>query len=62
MVLGVASSSWEMWKMGWMARIKSSSCSVNECEPTCTIMAYGLRFFSESFLDGQVDQKYLALT
>ena len=62
MVLGVAGSSWETWKTGWMVCIESGSHSVNECEPTCMIMAYGPRFFSESFLDGRVDQKYLALT
>ena len=35
---------------------------VNDSEPTCTMIRYGPRFFLESFLEGQVDQKYLALT
>ena len=35
---------------------------MNESEPTCTMMGYGPRFFSDSFLDGRIEQKYLALT
>ena len=35
---------------------------MNESELTCAMMGYRLRFFSDSFLDGRVKQKYLALT
>ena len=35
---------------------------MNESEPTCAMMGYGPRFFSDSFLDGRVERKYLALT
>lgn len=35
---------------------------MNESEPTCVMMGYEPRFFSESFLEGRVEQKYLALT
>ena len=51
MVLGMASLSWETWKIGWIAHIEFGSQSVNKCEPTFALMVYGPRFFSYSFLD-----------
>ena len=34
---------------------------MNESKPTCAMMGYGPRFFSDSFLDVCVERKYLAL-
>ena len=54
--------SWETWKMGCMDFIVSGSQSVKEWVPGCAKIVKGLRFLSESFLEGHVDQKYLAFT
>ena len=62
MVLGWESLSWETWKMGCMDFIVSGSQSVKEWVPGCAKIVKGLRFLSESFLEGHVDQKYLAFT
>jgi hypothetical protein len=35
---------------------------MKKCVPGWVMMEYGPRFFSESFLEGRVDLKYLALT
>ena len=62
MILGVAGSSCETWNTGCTACIKLGRQIVNESKPTCMMMGYGPRFFSESFLDGRIEWKYLALT
>ena len=40
----------------------SGNRSVNECVPTCAMTSNGPRYFSASFLDGQVVQKNCAFT
>ena len=62
MVFRVAGSSWEMWNTGWTARSCSGSQRVNESCPTCAIISNGPNFFSDSFVDGLVVQRYVALT
>ena len=42
--------------------MESGSWRVKEWVPAWAIMIYGSKFFSESFLEGLVDQKYLALS
>ena len=42
--------------------MESGRWIVNDSELTCVMIGYGPRFFLESFLEGQVNQKYLALT
>ena len=61
MVFQVVGSSWEMWNTGWMACSCSGSQRVNESCPTCAIMSNGPKFFSDSFFEGLVVQKYVAL-
>ena len=60
--LGVAGSSIETWNTGWTALIVSGRRSVNDCGLSWAIISYGLRYFSESFFDGRVVQKYCNLT
>ena len=62
MILGVAGSSCKTWNTECTACIKLGRRIVNESEPTCMMMGYGPKFFSESFLDGRIERKYLALT
>ncbi len=59
---GSAGSNWDMWKTGWMEWKCWGRQRVNEHELGIVIISYGPRFFSESFFDGQVVQKYFALT
>ena len=54
--------SWETWKTECTDFIVSGSQSVKEWVPGCAMIAKGPRFLSESFLEGHVDQKYLAFT
>ena len=48
--------------MGCTDFIVSGSRSVKEWVPGCAMIAKGLRFLSESFLEGHVDLKYFAFT
>ena len=48
--------------MGCTDFIVLGSQSVKEWVSGCTMIAKGLRFLSESFLEGRVDWKYLAFT
>ena len=48
--------------MGWTEFMESGSWSVKEWEPACAMIVYGPRFFLESFFEGHIEQKYLALT
>ena len=59
---GVAGSSCDTWKMGWIRRRCSGSHNVKECVPGQAMMSKGPRYFSESFLDGHVVRMYSALT
>ena len=58
MVLGWESLSWETWKTGCTNFIVSGSQSMKEWVPGCAIIAKGLRFLSESFLEGCIDLKH----
>ena len=58
----IAGLSCDTWKMGWIVQRCSGSHKVNECVPGWAMMLKGLRYFSESFLDGHVVQMYSALT
>ena len=60
-VLGTEGSSWEIWNTGWTEFMELGSQSIKEWEPACVMIVYGPRFFSESFFEGHVEQKYLAL-
>jgi len=60
MVFGVAVFNWDMWKTGWMECIESGSRTVMEYDPGWAIISNGPKFFSDSFLDRWVEQKYLA--
>ena len=62
MLFSVAGLSWDTWNTGWTESMESGRQIVNDSEPTCVMIRYGLRFFLESFLEGQVNWKYLALT
>ena len=62
MLFGVAGSSWDTWNTGWTECMKLGRQIVNDSELTCAMIRYGPRFFLESFLEGWVDWKYLALT
>ena len=59
---GIAGSSCDMWKMGWIVWRCSGSCKVNECVLGWAMMLKGPRYFAESFLDGHVVWMYSALT
>ena len=61
-VLGVAGLSIETWNTGWAAFMVSGRRSVKDCGLGWAIISYGPRYFSESFFDGQVVQKYCDLT
>ena len=61
-LFGIASSSRDTWKTGWIVWRCSGSHKVNECVPGWAMMLKGLRYFLESFLDGRVVQMYSALT
>ena len=61
-MFGMEGSSWETWNMGWMEFMESGSWSIKEWEPACAMIVYGPRFFSESFFEGHVEWRYLALT
>ena len=58
----VAGSSMETWKTGCTPRIDSGSRRVNEWVPGLVIILKGPAYLSESFLDGRVVRKNLALT
>ena len=60
-VLDMEGLSWETWNMGWIKFMELSSWSVKEWEPACVMIIYSPRFFSESFFEGCVEQRYLAL-
>jgi hypothetical protein len=60
MVFSVADSNWDTWKTGWTEHIESGSQTVMECNPGQAIISNGPKFFSDSFLDRRVEQKYLA--
>ena len=59
---GVAGLSMETWKTGCTPRIDSGSRRVNEWVPGLAMILKGQAYLSESFLDGQVVRKNLALT
>ena len=59
---GIASSSCDTGKMGWIVQKCSGSCKVNEWVPRQAMMLKEPRYFLESFLDGHVVQMYSALT
>ena len=52
----------ETWKTGCTPRIDPGSQRVNEWVPGLAMISKGLEYLSESFLDGQVVRKNLALT
>ena len=58
----VVGSSMETWKTGCTPRIDLGSRRVNEWVPGLAMISKGLAYLLESFLDGQVVQKNLALT
>ena len=58
----VAGLSMETWKTGCTPRIDSGSRRVNEWVPGLAMISKGPAYLSESFLDGQVVWKNLALT
>ena len=58
----VAGSSMETWKTGCTPHIDSGSRRVNEGVPGLAMISKGPAYLLESFLDGQVVQKNLALT
>jgi hypothetical protein len=60
MVFGVAGSNRDTWKTDWTEHIESGSQMVMECDPGRAIISNGPKFFSDSFLDGRVEQKYVA--
>jgi hypothetical protein len=53
----VVGSSMEMWNTGWTEHMELGRQSVKECIPGHAMISYGLRYFSESFLDSLVVQK-----
>src|SRR6266436_2646818 len=55
-------SSWETWNTGWTPRNCCRRWTVMECVPGVPIISNGPRFFSTSFLEGQVVQKNFAFT
>src|SRR5258708_38236948 len=55
-------SSWEMWKMGWTPQNCCGRQTVMECMPRVPIISNSPRFFSASFLEGQVVWKNFAFT
>jgi len=61
-VLDVAGSSIETWNTEWVALMVSRRQSVKDCGLGWAIILYGPRYFSESFFDGRVVQKYCDLT
>jgi len=60
--LGVDGSSIETWNMGWTALMVSGRWSMKDCGLGWAIISYGPRYFSKSFFDGCVVQKYCDLT
>ena len=48
--------------MGWILLIESGRWRVKETELTCAIISKGPRYFSASFLEGQVVWMLLDLT
>ena len=61
-LFGVAGLSMETWKTGCTPRIDLGSRRVNKWVPGLAMILKGPAYLSESFLDGQVVQKNLALT
>jgi len=56
-VLDMAGSSMDTWKTGWTERMDSRRWRVNDKVPGWAMILQGLRYFSESFFEGQVVQK-----
>ena len=61
-LFGVAGSSMETWKTGCTLRIDLGRRMVNKWVPGLVMISKGPAYLSESFLDGQVVWKNLALT
>src|SRR5258708_30950969 len=59
---GKAGLSWEMWKMGWTPQNCCRRWTVMECVPGVPIIMNSPRFFSTSFLKGQVVWKNFTFT
>src|SRR5258708_40027975 len=55
-------SSWETWKTGWTPWNCCGRWTVMECVPRVPIISNSPRFFSASFLKGQVVWKNFAFT
>ena len=60
--MGVASSSWDMWKTRWTTWKCCGSLRVKEWDPGVLMILYGPRFFSLSFFEGQFVLKNFAFT